>query len=83
MVYIDSHLHNELLESASLQGVAGLLAVLFFYYAIISHAIKNKNTPLLIIGLCMIAYGLSDVLLISSEVLMFFMLCTALFTKHN
>ena len=83
MVYIDSHLHNELLESASLQGVAGLLAVLFFYYAIISHAIKNINTPLLIIGLCMIAYGLSDVLLISSEVLMFFMLCTALFTKHN
>ncbi|WP_114194805.1 O-antigen ligase family protein [Edaphovirga cremea] len=81
MVYIDSHLHDELLEAASLQGIVGLLTVLFFYGYIITLAIKYKNTPLLMIGCCMIVYGLSDVLLISSESLLFFMVCIALFAK--
>lgn len=83
MVYIDSHLHDELLEAASLQGIVGLLAVLFFYGYIITLSLRQKNTPLLMIGCCMIVYGLSDVLLISSESLLFYMACIALFAKNN
>ncbi|WP_196061735.1 MULTISPECIES: O-antigen ligase [unclassified Serratia (in: enterobacteria)] len=83
MVYIDSHLHDELLEAASLQGIVGLLAVLFFYGYIITLSLMQKNTPLLMIGCCMIIYGLSDVLLISSESLLFYMACIALFAKNN
>ncbi|MBH2698584.1 O-antigen ligase family protein [Serratia marcescens] len=83
MVYIDSHLHDELLESASLQGVAGLFSVLALYIAIIALAVKRKNTPLLMIGSCMIVYGLTDVLLISSESLLFFISCIAFFAKET
>lgn len=83
MIYIDSHLHDELLEAASLQGIVGLLAVLFFYGYIITLSLIQKNTPLLMVGCCMITYGLSDVLLISSESLLFYMTCIALFAKNN
>lgn len=83
MVYIDSHLHDELLEAASLQGIVGLLTVLFFYAYTLALAVRQKNTPLLMIGCCMIVYGLSDVLLISSESLPFFMVCIALFAKKT
>ncbi len=83
MVYIDSHLHDELLEAASLQGIVGLLTVLFFYAYTLTLAIRQKNTPLLMIGCCMIVYGLSDVMLISSESLLFFMVCIALFAKKT
>ncbi|TFZ48228.1 O-antigen ligase family protein [Serratia proteamaculans] len=83
MVYINSHLHDELLEAASLQGIVGLLTVLFFYTYTLTLAVRQKNTPLLMIGCCMIVYGLSDVMLISSESLLFFMVCIALFAKRT
>ncbi|CAI1188166.1 O-antigen ligase family protein [Serratia quinivorans] len=83
MVYIDSHLHDELLEAASLQGIVGLLTVLFFYAYTLTLGIRQKNTPLLMIGCCMIVYGLSDVMLISSESLLFFMVCIALFARKT
>ncbi|WP_213989776.1 glycosyltransferase [Sodalis sp. dw_96] len=81
MEYIDTHLHDELLEAASLQGIVGFLTVLFFYVYIVAQSLVKKNTPMLLIGCCIIVYGLSDVLLISSESLLFFMVCIALFTK--
>ncbi|TCL07237.1 O-antigen ligase-like membrane protein [Sodalis ligni] len=81
MEYIDTHLHNELLEAASLQGIVGLLTVVLFYVYIISQSLVRKNTPMLLIGCCIIVYGLSDVLLVSSESILFFMVCIALFTK--
>ena len=83
LVYINSHLHDELLEAASLQGIAGLLTVLFFYGYIITKSLVQRNTPLLMIGACMIVYGLTDVLLISAESLLFYMTCIALFARNN
>jgi len=83
LIYVDSHLHDELLEVASLQGIVGLLAVLFFYVYIITKSLVQKNTPLLMIGCCMMVYGLTDVLLISAESLLFYMICIALFARKN
>lgn len=81
LIYIDTHLHNELLESASLQGVVGLLSVLAFYLSMLIRAIRRRLTPLLIVSLCMIVYGTTDVLLISPESIMFFILTLAFFSR--
>lgn len=83
LIYIESHLHDELLEAASLQGIVGLLTVLFFYGYIITISLVQKNTPLLMIGCCMIVYGLTDVLLISAESMLFYMTCIALLARKN
>lgn len=83
LAYITSHLHNELLEAASLQGIVGLLTVLFFYGYILTKSLVQRNTPLLMIGCCMVVYGLTDVLLISAESLLFYMICIALFARNN
>uniref|UniRef100_A0A182SLK7 O-antigen ligase-related domain-containing protein n=1 Tax=Anopheles maculatus TaxID=74869 RepID=A0A182SLK7_9DIPT len=83
LTYITSHLHDELLEAASLQGIIGLLTVLFFYGYILTKSLVQRNTPLLMIGCCMIVYGLTDVLLISAESLLFYMICIALFARNN
>lgn len=81
LTYINVHLHDELLEAASLQGVVGLLTVFFFYGYITMKSLVGKNTPLLMIGCCMIVYGLTDVLLTSPESVIFYLVCIALFKK--
>jgi O-antigen ligase len=72
MLYIDVHLHDETIETLSLQGIFGGLALLFFYFGIGWVALKNRNVPLLFTINCMIVYGLSDVLLLSSEAILFY-----------
>ena len=67
MVYAPVHLHNELLDSATLQGIPGALVVVLFYIVLLSWALRNKNAPLFGIMLCIIVSGLTDVVFISRE----------------
>ncbi len=70
--FISIHLHNEMIETLSLQGIVGGLALLWFYISLAWTAFKKRNTPLLFTITCMIVYGLSDVLLLSSEAILFY-----------
>lgn len=72
MEYINVHLHDETIETLSLQGIFGGLALLWFYVSISWVAIRDRNTPLLFTMNCLAAYGLSDVLLLSSEAVLFY-----------
>ncbi|MFZ3390907.1 O-antigen ligase family protein [Buttiauxella gaviniae] len=72
MEFINVHLHDETIETLSLQGIFGGLALLWFYMSISWVAIRDRNTPLLFTMNCLAAYGLSDVLLLSSEAVLFY-----------
>lgn len=72
MQFLNIHLHDETIETLSLQGIFGGLALLWFYVSICWVALRNRNTPLLFTMNCLIAYGLSDVLLLSSEAILFY-----------
>jgi O-antigen ligase len=72
MEFINVHLHDETIETLSLQGIFGGLTLLWFYMSISWVAIRDRNTPLLFTMNCLAAYGLSDVLLLSSEAVLFY-----------
>lgn len=78
--YIRIHLHNEFIEKYSLQGIPGLLLLLFFFISVISYAIRNNNELLLATVLLLLLYGMTDVILLSSEAVLFFMTVFALAT---
>lgn len=71
--YIYIHLHNEMIDTLSLQGLAGGLALLWLYISLAWNALKKRNLPLLFTMNCVIVYGLTDVLFISSEAILFYM----------
>jgi len=72
MEFINVHLHDEMIETLSLQGVFGGLALLWLYIAICWSALRDRNTPLLFVMNGLIVYGLSDVLFLSSEAILFY-----------
>ncbi|TNV19134.1 O-antigen ligase family protein [Buttiauxella sp. B2] len=72
MGFINVHLHDEMIDTLSLQGIFGGLALLWFYLSISWVALRERNTPLLFTMNCLIAYGMSDVLLLSSEAILFY-----------
>ncbi|WP_253380898.1 O-antigen ligase family protein [unidentified bacterial endosymbiont] len=76
--YLRIHLHNEIIEKYSLQGIPGLAVLLYFFVSIIVYAMANRNGLLLTAMLLLLLYGLTDVMLLSSEALIFFMTLFAL-----
>ncbi|ADF59703.1 O-antigen ligase family protein [Enterobacter cloacae subsp. cloacae] len=81
--YMRIHLHNEFIEKYSLQGIPGLAVLLFFYVSMIVYAMTNRNGLLLTAMLLLLLYGLTDVMLLSSEALIFFMTLFALSTSFS
>ena len=74
---------NEFIEKYSLQGIPGLLILCFFFVSIIAYSIRSKNALLLTSMLLLLLYGLTDVILLSSEALIFFMVLFALSTPFT
>lgn len=83
LVYIKVHLHNEFIEKYSLQGIPGVAVMLFFFVSMIVYALRNRNALLLTSMLLLLLYGLTDVILLSSEALIFFMILFALSTPFS
>ena len=81
--YLKVHLHNEFIEKYSLQGIPGLAILFFFYISMIAYALKNRNGLLLTTMLLLLLYGLTDVILLSSEALIFFVTVFALSTPFS
>lgn len=67
--FLDVHLHNEMIQYASIFGVAGIVVLLYFYITMIfSNGLKGYVlNPVSMIVISTLLYGLTDVLLTSVE----------------
>lgn len=74
LTYANIHLHNESIETATQQGIFGVLILWLFYITILFKALSTKNSMLLMVILFLMAYGLTDVILISREQTIYFSL---------
>lgn len=67
--YIDSHLHNDFIDTLSTRGIPGVLLIIFVYYSFAFYSIKKAKEPYILILLSsLIIIGLSDVILFSKPV---------------
>jgi|GEM_PF-410807 O-antigen ligase len=66
------HVHNEVLESFSLQGIFGFIAILTFYLSLIilSFHKYSSHRSVIYIAFPIIAFGLSDVIFLQSAATM-------------
>lgn len=76
--FLNVHFHNEIIEAASLKGIAGILATLFFYFALIFAAHYHRSPGLLVLTLAIILTGLSDVIIWSRSIPIIIMTTIAL-----
>lgn len=84
LAFVNIHLHNEVIETASLQGIQGLVVLILFYATMLLYARKSHNPLLLATVLVVIFSGLTDVIFISREQSIFFPLIFILSTLwHN
>ncbi|WP_074012828.1 O-antigen ligase [Candidatus Sodalis sp. SoCistrobi] len=73
--YLDVHLHNEIIQTASLFGIFGISILCFFYYTLIfSNGLCKRfpYNPISILSLSAMLYGLTDVILTSIEYVVVF-----------
>lgn len=66
--FTNVHLHNELVEAASLKGIAGILSILLFYVALFYTVYHHRSLGLFALTLAIIGVGLSDVLIWSRSI---------------
>lgn len=72
LIYANVHLHNEIMDTASLQGIFGLAALLFYYAVTACVAWVQRNAALLSVFLIVLITGLTDVVFISRDQTIFF-----------
>ncbi|OAT15512.1 O-antigen ligase [Buttiauxella noackiae ATCC 51607] len=77
------HLHNEIIETASLQGIFGIIALLLTYALLLACCIRDKNNVLLGVSLTIITIGLTDVVFISREQTIFFSIIIIFAALHQ
>lgn len=75
--FLTVHLHSELIDVLSLQGVIGGVLLMLIYLSLFYAGIRNKNLLLIMVTLCLAGYGLTDVLFFSRESITVYLLCIA------
>lgn len=71
--FINVHLHNEIVQYASLFGITGVSLLLFFYYMLIFKISTPKITGAIgVSGVSALLYGTTDVLFTSIEFIVVF-----------
>lgn len=53
-LYLDVHMHNEVIEALSTKGILGVIALLFFYFSLVWYCIKTKKYILLAFPIAMV-----------------------------
>ncbi|HFR6375972.1 TPA: O-antigen ligase family protein, partial [Shigella sonnei] len=67
--YIDSHLHNDLIDTLSTRGIPGVVLTILAFSAILIYALRTAKEPyILILLFSLLVVGLSDVILFSKPV---------------
>lgn len=57
------HLHNEMLDTLSLRGIAGAVTLFAFYAGLLGLAIRTRSVALLVFSAALIGFGQVDVVL--------------------
>lgn len=63
LVFIDVHLHNEIVDTFSLKGIPGVVVLLLLYTAMFLIAYWKRSPLLFVVSGAIAVYGLSDLLL--------------------
>lgn len=63
LVFIDVHLHNEIVDTFSLKGIPGVVVLLLLYTAMFLIAYWQRSPLLFVVSGAIAVYGLSDLLL--------------------
>lgn len=63
LIFIDVHLHNEIIDTFSLKGIPGAIVLLLLYSAMFLTAYWQRSPLLFVISGAIAIYGLSDLLL--------------------
>lgn len=63
LVFLDVHLHNEIVDTFSLKGIPGVIVLLLLYTAMFLTAYWQRSPLLFVISGAIAIYGLSDLLL--------------------
>ncbi|GKX60924.1 O-antigen ligase family protein [Leminorella grimontii] len=61
-LFLDVHMHNEIIEALSTKGIIGVVALILFYFSLIYYCIKSREYLLLVFPLSIILFGISDVI---------------------
>ncbi|WHP31445.1 O-antigen ligase family protein [Trabulsiella odontotermitis] len=70
--FMNIHLHNEFIDTATLQGIPGILVLIFAYLSLLYYAFREKDPLFLGVTLIIITVGFTDVIFISREQSIFF-----------
>lgn len=75
-IFLNVHLHNELIETFSLRGIGGVAALIWLYAALLLHGTQRnpKNTALTLLCLSMMLYGLTDVIFQSRDIYLVYLI---------
>ncbi len=63
LVFLNVHLHNEIVDTFSLKGIPGAIVLLLLYTAMFLTAYWQRSPLLFVISSAIAIYGLSDLLL--------------------
>lgn len=74
------HLHDDVLETLSLQGIAGGVSILVFYGVLVIVPVRRRSSAIAVLPISLIVFGLTDTVLIQSQSVT--MLCLALFASY-
>lgn len=77
---VQYHLHDDVLETLSLQGIAGGISILFFYLVLVIVPFKNRSSEIAILPVSYIIFGLTDTVLIQS--LSVSIICLSIFVSY-
>lgn len=62
-LYLDVHMHNEVIEALSTKGIFGVITLFFFYCSLVWYCIRTKKYLLLAFPMTMVLFSLSDVII--------------------
>lgn len=61
-LFLDVHMHNEIIEALSTKGIIGVIVLFFFYAALIYYCFAEKKYLLLVFPATIMLFGISDVI---------------------
>lgn len=77
---VQYHLHDDVLETLSLQGIAGGVTILLFYLILLIVPFKNRSPGTAILPASYVIFGLTDTVLIQS--LSVTIICLSVFVSY-
>lgn len=77
---VQYHLHDDILETLSLQGISGGISILIFYLVLLIVPVRSRSSAIAILPASFVIFGLTDTVLIQS--ISVTILCLAIFISY-